>query len=82
MGVKVPDFMSHMPMLHSSFTFSLARPIVERHEETSACLPKLVSASAAPHHPMRLSVMSQIERDIAFLAQHTRYNFVSQDFVA
>ena len=46
--VKVPDFMSHMPMLYSSRTFSLAQPIVERNEETSARLPKLVGASAAP----------------------------------
>ena len=64
MGVKVPDFTSHMPLLHSSRTFSLARPIVERHVETSARLPKLVRASAAPHHPIHLSVTSQIERDI------------------
>ena len=64
MGVKVLDFTSHMPMLHSSDTFSLPRPIVERHEETSARLPKLVRASSAPHHPIHLSVTSQIERDI------------------
>ena len=64
MGVKVPDLTSHMPMLHSSRTFSLPRPIVERHEETSARLPKLVRASAAPHHPIHLSVTSQTERDI------------------
>ena len=56
--------MSHMPMFHSSLTFSLARPIVEHHEETSTRLPKLVHASAAPHHPIHLSVTSQIERDI------------------
>ena len=64
MGVKVPDFTSYMPMLHSSRTFSLAQPIVERHKETSARLLKLVHASAAPHHPIHLSVTSQIERDI------------------
>ena len=64
MGVKVPDFTSHMPMLHSSLTFSLSRLIVERHEETGASLPKFVHASAAPHHPIHLSVTSQIERDI------------------
>ena len=64
MGVKVPDFTSHMPMLHSSRTFSLPRLIVERHEETSARLPKLVRASAAPHHPIHLSVTSQTERDM------------------
>ena len=64
MGVKVPDFTSHMPMLHSSRMFSLPRLIVERHEETSARLPKLVRASAAPHHPIHLSVTSQTERDI------------------
>ena len=64
MGVKVLDFTSHMPMLHSSRTFSLPRLIVERHEETSARLPKLVRASAAPHHPIHLSVTSQTERDI------------------
>ena len=77
MGVKVSDFTSHMPMLHSSRKFSLPRPIVECHEETSARLPKLVRASAAPQHPYLsihvyrsyrlyydLSVMSQIERDI------------------
>ena len=64
MGVKVPDFTSHMPMLHSFHTFSLLRPIVERHEETSARLPKLVRASAAPYHPIHLSVTSQTERDI------------------
>ena len=63
-GVKVPDFTSHMPMLHSSRTFSLPRLIVERHEETSARLPKLVRASAAPLHPIHLSVASQTERDI------------------
>ena len=64
MGVMVPDFTSHMPMLHSSRTFSLPRLIVERHEETSTRLPKLVRASAAPHHPIHLSVTSQTERDI------------------
>ena len=64
MGVKVPDFTDHMPMRHSPRTFSLARPIVELHEETSARLPKLVRASAAPHHPIHLSVTSQIERDM------------------
>ena len=64
MGVKVPDFTSHMPMLHSSRMFSPPRPIVERYEETSARLPKLVHASAAPHHSIHLSVTSQIERDI------------------
>ena len=63
-GVKVPDFMCHMPMLHSSRTFSLARPIVERHEETSDRFPKLVRASAATRHPICLSVTSQIECDI------------------
>ena len=63
-GVKVPDFMYHMPMLYSSRTFSLAWPIVEHHEETSARLPKLVRGNAAPHHPIRLCVMSQIECDI------------------
>ena len=63
MGVKVPDFTDHMPMRHSPRTFSLARPIVELHEETSARLPKLVRASAAPHHPIHLSVTSQIERE-------------------
>ena len=65
MGVKVPDFTCHMPMLHSSRTFSLPQLIVERHEETSARLRKLVRASAAPHHPIHLSVTSQTERDIA-----------------
>ena len=64
MGVKVPDFTSHMPMLQSFRTFSLLRPIVERHEETSARLTKLVRASAAPHHPIHLTVTSQTERDI------------------
>ena len=64
MGVKVPDFTSHMPMLDSSLTFSLARSFVDRHEETSARLTKLVRASAALHHPIHLSVTSQIERDI------------------
>ena len=64
MGVKVPDFTSHMPMLHSSRTFSLPRLIIERHEETSAHLPKLVRASTAPHRPIHLSVTSQTERDI------------------
>ena len=63
-GNYVPDFTSHMPMLHSYRTFSPPRPIVERHEETSARLPKLVRASAAPHHPIHLTVTSQIERDI------------------
>ena len=47
-----------------SRTFSLAKPIVEPHEETSARLPKLVRASAAHRHPIRLCVTSQIERDI------------------
>ena len=64
MRVKVPDFTSHMPMLHSSHMFSLPRPIVECHEETSDRLPKLVRASTAPHHPIHLSVTSQTERDI------------------
>ena len=32
MGVKVPDFMFHMPMLHSSRTSSLPLPIVKRHK--------------------------------------------------
>ena len=40
MGVKVPDFTSHMPMLHSSRTFSLPRPIVERHEVLIVFLQK------------------------------------------
>ena len=40
MGVKVPDFTSHMPMLHSSRTFSLLRPIVERHEVLIVFLQK------------------------------------------
>ena len=64
MAVKVRDFRSHMPMLHSSRTFSLPRTIVERHEETSARLPKLVHASSAPHLPIHMSVTSQTERDI------------------
>ena len=38
--------------------------MVERHEETSARLPKLVYASAAPSHLIHLSMTSQIERDI------------------
>ena len=69
MGVKVPDFTSHM---HSSRTFSLVRPIVECHKETSARLPKLVRTIAAPHHPIDLSVTSQIERDIT-LTINLRY---------
>ena len=59
MAVKVRDFRSHMPMLHSSRTFSLPRTIVERHEETSARL-----ASSAPHLPIHMSVTSQTECDI------------------
>ena len=65
--LKVPDFMYHMPMLYSSSTFSLATSIVEGHEATSARLPKLICASAAPHHPIRLGVTSQIERDITYI---------------
>ena len=81
MGVKVPDFMSHIPMLHSSRTFSLPRLIVEHHEETSARLPKLVRASAAPHHPIHLSVTSQTERDITSTF-NLMYAFMAHDWRA
>ena len=44
MRVKLPDFISNMPMLYSFCTFP---PIVECHEETTARLPKLGCAAAA-----------------------------------
>ena len=41
MGVKVPYFISHMPVLYSSRTYSLARPIVDRREGNEHSSPKV-----------------------------------------
>ena len=38
--IKLPDFISNMPMLYSFRTFPLPWPIVECLEETTARLPK------------------------------------------
>ena len=40
MGVKLPDFMPDMPMLHSFRTYLLSRPIVDCHEVLSVILQK------------------------------------------
>ena len=60
MGVKVPDFISGMLILYSFRTYSLAGPIVECHEETTAHLPKFGRGGGAPHHTIHLNVTSHI----------------------
>ena len=61
MGVKIPDFTSHMPMLHRRFHCHGRSLSVTKKR---ALVSQLVRASAAPHHPIHLSVTSQTERDI------------------
>ena len=56
MGVKLPDFISNMPMLYSFCTFPLSQPIVECHEETTPRLLKLGREAAALHHTIHLSM--------------------------